>query len=85
MAIASFVAENATVSFDDLNDATKNVVEVNTVVPVTKDVVNYMSLELNALSAMLHKLTTSLAFEQKLEAICACQQVGQVKEIYASS
>lgn len=76
MAVANFVGfEAPNVPLVDFNDATKCVVDARTVVPVTKEVANFISLELNALITMLKKLATSLAFEQKLEALCACQQV----------
>jgi hypothetical protein len=63
--------------FHDLNDLTKVAVDRRIVYPATKEKVQFMSIELNALCTTLEKFTTALALEQKLEAIFACQQVKQ--------
>ncbi len=52
------------------------IIVTRTVFPVTKEKVNFLSLELNALCQMLDKMVNSLALEQKLEALTACQKVS---------
>ena len=73
--VVGFVDANAGTFGVTLKDATKTVIDAKTSYPVTKEKVNFLSLNLKALCELLEKMIVSLSMEQKLDALTACQQV----------
>ena len=73
--VVSFVHANGGSFGGNLKESTKSVIDAKTSYPVTKEKVNFLSLNLKALTELLEKMIISLAMEKKVEAVNAYLQV----------